>query len=205
MPDPKRLNVVLDLDQTLISAEDWDTEDFNNNKVKAKKFEFHDMDGYYIVFERPNLQSFLDYLFANFNVSVWTAASKDYALFIVDKILLTKPNRHLDWIFFSYHCDLSKKKKDGSKDLSMFWDEYKLVGYNKDNTVIIDDYDEVYETQPHNCIIAVPFEFTAKNSENDTYLKDLQRLLSTMQQGKPAKSVNSSLGLPEPDPEPLKK
>lgn len=205
MPDPKRLNVVLDLDQTLISAEDWDTEDFNNNKAKAKKFEFHDMDGYYIVFERPNLQSFLDYLFANFNVSVWTAASKDYALFIVDKILLTKPNRHLDWIFFSYHCDLSKKKKDGSKDLSMFWDEYKLVGYNKDNTVIIDDYDEVYETQPHNCIIAVPFEFTAKNSENDTYLKDLQRLLSTMQQGKPAKSVNSSLGLPELDPEPLKK
>ena len=105
------MNVVLDLDQTLISAEDWDSKDFKKHKNKAKKFEFHDMDGYYIVFERPNLQSFLDYLFANFNVSVWTAASKDYALFIIDKIILSKPGRHLDWIFFSY-CDISKKKRE---------------------------------------------------------------------------------------------
>ena len=42
-------------------------------------------DGHYKVFERPGLQEFLDYLFANFNVSVWTAASKSYALFIIDK------------------------------------------------------------------------------------------------------------------------
>jgi hypothetical protein len=76
MSKHKRINVVLDLDQTLVSAEDWNTQDFKKYKKKAKKFQFHDMDGYYIVFERPNLQSFLDYLFANFNVSVWTAASK---------------------------------------------------------------------------------------------------------------------------------
>jgi len=190
-----RINVVLDLDQTLISAEDWIPADFAKNKNKAKKFEFHDMDGYYIVFERPHLQEFLDYLFANFNVSVWTAASKDYALFIIDKIILTKPERSLDWIFFSYHCDLSNKKKGASKSLEMFWDEYKLEGYTKDNTVIIDDYDEVYKTQPDNCIIAVPFEFDKDGSEKDTYLKDLQHSLSTMQKGQPAKGINNSLGL----------
>ena len=194
MPEkPERLNVVLDLDQTLISAEASDEYDFNSNKAKAKKFEFHDMDGYYVVFERPGLQPFLDYLFANFNVSVWTAASKDYALFIIDKIILSKPNRHLDWVFFSYHCDISKKKKDGSKDLSMFWDEYKLIGYDKDNTVIIDDYDEVYKTQPDNCIVAFPFEFTEKDSHKDDYLPHLQRALSTMHKGKPAASVNRIL------------
>ena len=188
----KKRNVLLDLDQTLISAESTDEYDHDGNKARAKKFEFHDMDGYYIVFERPGLQRFLDYLFDNFNVSVWTAASKDYALFIVDKIILAKPDRHLEWIFWSYHCDLSQKKKGGSKDLGMLWDEYKLPGFNSRNTVIIDDYDEVHETQPDNCIIAVPFEFTKKGSENDTYLKDLQQSLS---KGKSAKSVNSSLGL----------
>lgn len=195
MSKPRKMNVVLDLDQTLISAEDWDTQDFKKHKEKAKKFTFHDMDGYYIVFERPHLQSFLDYLFANFNVSVWTAASKDYALFIIDKIILAKPGRHLDWVFFSYHCDISKSKKGGTKDLGMFWDEYKLIGYNSDNTVIIDDYEEVYETQPNNCIIASPFEFDKDDSENDKYLQDLQKSLSSMKEKNPAKGVNKSLGL----------
>jgi TFIIF-interacting CTD phosphatase-like protein len=196
---PSRLNVLLDLDQTLISAEDWNEHDFDSNKKKAKKFKFHDMDGYYIVFERPNLQQFLDYLFDNFNVSVWTAASKDYALFIIDKIILTKPDRHLDWVFFSYHCDISKSKKDGSKDLSMLWNEYKIDGYNEDNTIIIDDYKEVYDTQPDNCVKAFPFEFTDKGSENDQYLENLQRALFTISKGRPAVSVNKSLRLGDSD------
>ena len=172
------------MDQTLISAEAADEYDYKMNMEKAKKFEFRDMDGYYIVFERPGLQEFLDYLFANFNVSVWTAASKDYALFVVEKIILKdKPNRHLDWIFFAYHCDLSKKLKNGSKDLSMLWDEYKIPGYGQDNTVIIDDYDEVHQTQPKNCILAAPFEFTQEGSENDRYLSRLQQALSNVRRG----------------------
>ena len=194
MSESERINVLLDLDQTLISAEASDEYDFKSNEKKAKKFEFHDMDGYYIVFERPGLQPFLDYLFANFNVSVWTAASKDYALYIIDKIILQgKSDRHLDWVFFSYHCDISKKKKKGSKDLSMLWDEYKFSEYTKDNTIIIDDYDEVHRTQPDNCVIAFPFEFLKEGSENDDYLSNLQHALSTMRKGKPAKGVNTVL------------
>jgi len=187
--------MVLDLDQTLISSEEWGEEELENNKEKAKKFDFHSMDGYYTVFERPKLQPFLDYLFDNFNVSVWTAASKDYALFIVDKIIQSKPNRHLDWIFFSYHCNISKKKKGGTKDLSMLWDEYKLPDFSKNNTVILDDYDEVHETQPGNCIIAAPFEFTNDGSEHDNYLIKLQNSLSKMKDERPAEEVNNSLGL----------
>ena len=195
MSTRKQFNVVLDLDQTLISAEDWGKKELKNNKETAKKFDFHDMDGHYIVFERPNLQTFLDYLFDNFNVSVWTAASKDYALFIVDKIIQSKPNRHLDWIFFSYHCNLSRKKKGGTKDLSMLWDEYNLPGFSKNNTVILDDYDEVHETQPNNCIIAEPFEFTNAGSENDNYLIKLEHSLSAMNDKTLATGVNNSLGL----------
>jgi len=180
----KTVNVILDLDQTIISAESTTKKeefDMNKHRNKAKKFKYRDMDGYYIVFERPHLQRFLDFLFSNFNVSIWTAASKDYALFIINKIILNgKRNRHIDWIFFSYHCDISKRIKNGTKDLSILWDEYNISGYTKDNTIIIDDYDEVYQTQPNNCILALPFEFTDDDSEKDNYLSLLQSQLLIM-------------------------
>jgi TFIIF-interacting CTD phosphatase-like protein len=172
---------VLDLDQTLISAEPTEEYDFSKNKSKAKKFVFHDMDGYYVVFERPGLQPFLTYLFDNFNVSIWTAASKDYALFIIDKIILAgNKNRKIDFIFFSYHCDISQHMKKGTKDLSLLWDTFKLHGYSKDNTIILDDYDEVQNTQPENCIAAVPFEFKKDGSEADDFLEKLVPQVRTL-------------------------
>jgi hypothetical protein len=176
-----KLNIILDLDQTIISAESSEEYDKAKNKTKEKKFIFHNMDNYYTIFERPGLQIFLDYLFKNFNVSIWTAASKDYALFIID------------WVFFSYHCDLSRKLTKRSKSLSMLWDVYQIDGYTKDNTIILDDYDEVFKTQEDNCIIAIPFEFEDKNSHKDNYLKKLENALKTITSVKPAKKINKQL------------
>jgi hypothetical protein len=174
-------NVLLDLDQTLISSEATEDLDFKSNKDKMKKFRFHNMDDYYIVFERPGLQEFLTYLFDNFNVSVWTAASKDYALFVIDKaVIANNANRKLDYVFFSYHCDISEKlsPKQGTKDLNVLWDNFKLDGYTKGNTVIIDDYKEdVHKVQPNNCILAKPIEFTSDESPKDDYLKRLTEVL----------------------------
>lgn len=177
-------NIILDLDQTLISAEPTDEFDVKKYEKKSKDFEFIDMDGYYIVYERPGLQQFLTYLFNNFNVSIWTAASKDYALFVIKNIILKDhPERKLDWILFSYHCDFSKREKSGSKDLQLLWDNFKLVGYNKTNTVIIDDYDEVQKTQPNNCINSPLFEFKKNGSEDDKFLHELQIKLDKLKAG----------------------
>lgn len=191
----KRGYIVLDLDQTLISAEASDEYDFKKNKEKAKKFVFHDMDGYYMIFERPGVQSFLTYIFANFDVSIWTAASKDYALFIVDKIIIAgNSNRKLDYIFFSYHCDVSKHQKKGSKDLKMMWDVYKIPNCEQDNCFILDDYSEVYKTQIHNCVIAIPFEFTKEGSENDKFLEDLTTQLRILNDDiKAGKKISDSV------------
>lgn len=167
------MNVVLDLDQTLISAEVTEEYDFKHNKNKAKLFKFHNMENYYIVFERPHLQEFLTYLFKNFNVSIWTAASKNYALFIINKIIIGKhKDRKLDWIFFSKHCELSKKIKGGTKDLSLLWDVFSIPGYNYKNTIIIDDLNEIFNIQQDNCILAPPFEFTSDESHKDSFLKE---------------------------------
>lgn len=193
-----RINVLLDLDQTLISAEAEEDYDIKKHGERAKLFSFEDMDGYYIVFERPGLQPFLDYLFANFNVSIWTAASKDYALFIIEKMILArKPERQLDYIFFSYHCDVSKRRKNGTKDLRMLWEVYGIEGYTANNTIIIDDYNEVFKTQPDNCIVAIPFEFTKEGSENDNFLEKLIPKMEKMHKhitkggDRPAQIVNS--------------
>lgn len=185
-------NLFLDLDQTLISAEPDEEYDFKKHKQKAKLFKYKDMNGYYIVFERPGLQKFLDYIFKNFNVSIWTAASKDYALFIIKNMILkNKSERKLDWIFFSYHCDVSSKLKNGTKDLSMLWDEYNLSNYNSKNTIILDDYDEVYKTQPGNCVVADAFEFTDEGSEYDSFLLKLIPKLEKMRKCISKKSEKS--------------
>ena len=136
----KKINVILDLDQTLICSEEL--KDFKPDPNKMKLFDYKKMDNTYITFARPHLQEFLDYLFKNFNVSIWTAASKSYALFIINKFI-KRPNRPIDFIFFSYHCDLSTREGRGLKGLDMLWETFKLSGYRRDNTVIIDDNNEV--------------------------------------------------------------
>jgi TFIIF-interacting CTD phosphatase-like protein len=198
----KKPSIFLDLDNTLICSETFEEYDDKDPKIrkKTKKFRNKKMDDCYIVFERPGLQSFLSFLFKNFKVSVWTAASKDYALFVIDKIILNdKKNRQIDWIFFSYHCDISNSIKKGTKDLNIIWDDYKIDGYCKNTTVILDDYDEVYKTQPNNCILVSPFKFTDDESEADIHLLEikssLENMIKDIKNGKekPASDVNKKL------------
>lgn len=163
--------LVLDLDETVIYSvsKSEKAELTKEEKDKLKAIDKHKMEGgYYTVTQRPGLQKFLDFVFANFKVSIWTAASKDYALDIIDKVILNgKPERKLDWIWFDYHCDMSKDEKGSIKDLKIIWDDYKIKGYTKDNTLIMDDHPEVYSTQKENCIRMYPFAI-----ENDDYLTD---------------------------------
>jgi TFIIF-interacting CTD phosphatase-like protein len=164
------MNILLDLDNTLISSLSTEEEQ-PCHKRRMKKYTWKDMDGYYKVFERPGLQDFLDFLFKHFNVSVWTAASKSYALFIINHFILDgHPERRLDYIFFSHHCRQSKRQMNSQKHLNMLWSVFNIDDYNEDNTFIIDDNSEVYSTQPNRCIHVKPFEFTAKNSHKDKEL-----------------------------------
>lgn len=166
----QKINILLDLDNTLISSL-AEHEEKKNHRPRMKQFRWEDMEGVYKVFERPGLQNFLDYLFDNFNVSIWTAASKSYALFIIDKFVLTNPNRTLDYIFFSHHCKRSKKLKATQKCLQLLKDEFNLPIFDLNLTYIIDDHPDVYKAQPDQCIHIKPFEFTERQSFNDSELE----------------------------------
>ena len=174
-------NIILDLDETLINAnyiEDFDTEEYkrlygDTLSQSQNPFEFKVMQDIYIVFKRPHLDQFLDYIFDNFNVSVWTAASKDYALWIVKNYIIKDTNRKLDFIFWSYHCTFSQTYGKGSKDLSLLWKNFQLSNYNKNNTIIIDDNPEVFNIQPGRVIPAIEFSIFHYNLENDRFLLDI--------------------------------
>jgi TFIIF-interacting CTD phosphatase-like protein len=169
---PNRINILLDLDNTLICslAKHEEKPIF---KPRMKQFRWENMEGVYKVFERPGLQNFLDFLFENFNVSVWTAASKSYALFIIDEFILKgHPERRLDYVLFSYHCKKSRRLQDTQKALNILKDEFELLNFDMDKTYIIDDHPEVYSAQPDNCINIKAFEFTERKSWEDQELEN---------------------------------
>ncbi len=183
----ERKKVFLDLDNTLISS--VPTKEFSINdpstKERALKMDFHNMDDYYIIFERPGLQEFLDYLFANFDVNIWSAASKDYVAFIANNIVLKdKPDRKLGYVLFSYQCDLSRKLyDDGIKDLRLVWDDFQVDGFSPENTVIIDDLKKVKKINGENCLAVIPFEFTKDGADKD---EDLKRIKERLEEFKKA-------------------
>lgn len=172
-------NVILDLDQTIISAIPRHRHNPKSHE-KSKSLSYKLMDDSYVVYERPHLQPFLDFLFANFNVSVWTAASKNYGLFILREIVLSKNERRLDYFLHNNHCKISDKKTGCPKDLDMIFSKWKLPGYDKTNTLIIDDLNEVHSAQPNNCINIAPFEFFNKNSEVDSKLVEIMKHLKNV-------------------------
>ena len=183
----KRILVMLDLDQTLISSELLDKSaaddgeqvyNIEENKVKARNFNFQNMEGLYVIFERPHLQEFLTFLFENFDVGVWTAASQDYANFIVKHIVIgDHPERKLKYFLCNYHGKKSSSIYSGSKDLKMLWELYKIPGRDSSNTIILDDYIEVYNTQKNNCVAVKEFCYFNNKSEEDDLLPKIMELL----------------------------
>ena len=178
-----RMNVLLDLDNTLINAlEEHELQELP--KEFQDRFDYKDMAAYGMrVFGRPNLQRFLDYLFANFKVSVFTAAEQEYALFIINNFLLIKPERKLQYMFFRYHVDVGVDRYDGTKDLRLLWNVLKVPGMYPCNTIIIDDLDDVLEANPNNTIRIVSFDVVKNKKINYTCVEDndLERVTGILQ------------------------
>ena len=187
--DPKKANIVLDLDNTLLSALPTEEYPFKAHPFpdagKKKKFrdalgsfKTHSMDDTFVVHERPGLQSFLDFLFKNFNVHVWTAASHGYMAVIIDKIIVPgdKPNRQLGWALCSYHGKRSKKKYNGPKNLKLLFETWKLPNMNDTNTIILDDHPGVKKDNGDKCVHVIEFELDTGGQFGDEELKIVQNM-----------------------------
>jgi hypothetical protein len=191
-----KLNFILDLDQTIISSEKikrkeqkFLTFEVEENGLKVEKKissnvigTYHQLDPYYIV-ERPYLEDFLDFLFENFNVSVWTAGTKDYATFICKNVILkkNKPERKLNYFLYLEHCQMSSGTH--VKNLNFL---FKYNGFNKDNTILLDDsVDHInYKNKDKNAAIENSSriiqakQFFFLDQREDTFLKQLTEKLT---------------------------
>lgn len=224
--DKSKPNIILDLDQTLIYAEPlgknieekkrklskqidrFAPSGFNketlsyDSSVPLKNRNIFIMDNDYIIFLRPGLQDFMDYLFKNFNVCVWTAASKDYALYIIQYILLLMdenenklyPERHIELIMFYYHCILSKNEVGGTKNLCILWDKLGFEHLSPENTLILDDNHDVYKTQKEICMKAS--EFIVSKQKNDKSHEDTFLAETRQELDKFIEKFNTSLSSP---------
>ena len=163
----KRLNVLLDLDNTIINSLSMPYELKRVSQEYQDKIKYHDMEGQYRIFERPYLQVFLDYLFANYDVSIFTAADKEYALFIYDNIIKKPdPQRKIHYLFSGYHSDISEILYDSPKDLKLLWDQFNIANFKPCNTIIVDDLYDVYCANPDNCVRAPKFEILNNKKVN---------------------------------------
>ena len=174
MTAPKK-GIVLDLDSTIISSLNAGEQTPNENLVYYTMYDDEETkkDKLYYVHSRPHLQEFLDFIFSRYNVGVWTAASKDYAISIVQHVILHKPERKLEFLLFNQHAQCTNSSCP--KDLRLVFEKFQ--GFPANNTYIIDDYNEVFAPQLENAYPIKPFEADEADSHKDTELITLMKKL----------------------------
>lgn len=161
----RKLNLVLDLDQTLISSANYTL----NQETKYCNFELYLTSFFlgchkYVVYKRPYLFEFLEYVSKIFNVYVYTAASLEYALPIINAIHL-KLNKQL---FIEVYSSNGQNKYLAS------------IGLNKLNTIIIDDQPDYWPHDIDNLFTIKPFTYYQFNSRLDDELKIYGNILESI-------------------------
>jgi NLI interacting factor-like phosphatase len=164
---------ILDLDNSIIHAVplNKDNEDLFSGRhnsvpdyLKYKDdFNYKDFENTYRIFERPYLQQFLDKLFKHYRVAVWTAAGISYANFIIKNFILTKPNRKLEFVMWSDHCDVSEERYNHPKKL-------KMLNFYEKKSVIFDDNEDVLDGQMRRAVDSKDFDVTKPGAKDDDFL-----------------------------------
>lgn len=120
------------------------------------------------VFKRPNLDDFLDFLFANFTVALWSAGKRKWVNQIVDNLLQKYKG---NFLFIWTGEDCSKKR---IKSLQKVWDQYP--NWSSGNTILIDDR---LSENPENQIQLCPF-IPSNQMDQDQELTKVKYTLSCL-------------------------
>lgn len=192
----KKYNVILDLDSTLIHSillEEWKqivstkrTDPSSKYATEHKRIRYGND---WMMLQRPKVQTFLDKLFRNFNVAIWSTAGTDYVNFVVRRTIQPvskRKKRPLDFIWASPEADKARdESKHGNdlKPLTVIYEEFGHLGYTSKNTVIIDDHTRVFNTNPLNTIPMPEFEPFSVASKEDRLLDDALKYLLKLKKG----------------------
>jgi RNA polymerase II subunit A small phosphatase-like protein len=153
--DKKDRLIILDLDECLIHS--IEKNEIGKMGYNFYKNSFDTLGGMYRTMLRPNLDTFLDYVFSNFNVAIWTASGIDYANDIVDKMKIDKSK--LMFFYTEKNCTPKYEygegwgmghmtyKKNISKLRKRGWDMSKVLMID-DKPEHIDSYSNVIKIKP---------------------------------------------------------
>ncbi|KAG9550986.1 HAD-like protein, partial [Aureobasidium melanogenum] len=155
---PKSLLVVLDLNGVLA---------FRKKKSRAYR-------------PRPNLDTFLDYLFANHHVMIWSSGMPENVERIMGHMLSYERQQKLVAIWsrdkLRLPDHLFSEKVQVYKQLSWIWEDPTLQmnaplgGWSQRDTVLVDDSIDKAAAEPHNLIEVDEFTNSAAQHENTTLL-----------------------------------
>jgi carboxy-terminal domain RNA polymerase II polypeptide A small phosphatase len=122
-PHPKLL--VLDLDETLVHA--TETPLAGDADFRA---------GPYHVYLRPHVQSFVNAVFADFKVGIWTASGDAYATQIVERVFTGRP---LEFVWSSRRCTVARDWTTGKYQTLKNLRKLKRKGYPLEAIIAVDD------------------------------------------------------------------
>ncbi|KAI5197629.1 HAD-like protein [Aureobasidium subglaciale] len=155
---PKSLLVVLDLNGVLA---------FRKKRSKGYK-------------PRPNLDTFLHYLFANHHVMIWSSGMPENVERIIERMLSSQQRELLVAIWsrdkLRLPDNLFGEKVQVYKQLSWIWDDPTLQvnaplgGWSQKDTVLVDDSIDKAAAEPHNLIEVDEFTGDPEQNENTTLL-----------------------------------
>jgi len=192
--------IVLDLDETVLHSLHYD--ELDENKIHTEIFskfmdDDSDEDNHYVVYTRPHVMKFMDYIFKDHRVIVWTAASEDYATWIIRNILSLSEHsndpipRNIELLLSGDHCDISHELSDKHKHLDLLYNEFKLHEKCPDSfdpSAIFILFDDSHSAQKgnigdspylHRCVPIKPFELEEDgsfNTQDDILLQIIQNL-----------------------------
>ncbi len=113
--------------------------------------------GNFLVWKRPNTDSFLDFLFEHFDVAVWSSVQQ-WNIEKLVQFVFEHREPYLKFIFHQGHCEPMVHPDPLSnlplflKNLSVVWEEHPQ--YDEKNTTIIDDTHIKLVNNLQSCLVA---------------------------------------------------
>ena len=147
--------LVLDLDETLVHSSLTTVANPDHIVELKDGVKFH-------IVTRPHLDEFLERMSKIYELVIYTAAEKEYAVAAIDKI---DPKRYISYILHREHCILPRTGV--GKDLS-------LIGRDLKNVVFIDNLEENFRRQRDNGLKIGDFYFDKTDDELKEFIPFLE-------------------------------
>lgn len=172
------MHLILDLDETCISAVEYDEQ--HTCKTKDCFVLTYDNVPEFVVARRPHLETFLKWAVENCSVSIWSAGQKDYVLDIVRNIFGDN-EKYLRMILWRDHCNQSLAATGILKNIH--WIINKIPTLKElGHPILIDDLEDNCKSNHLHSIQISKFDSTSPDSINDTSLLRLISILERIQQ-----------------------